>query len=302
MPAVSRVGLIYALAAYTVWGFFPIYWKQVSHFPPAVILGYRVLSSFTFFCVLLAYRGMLKRAFRELRDPRKLALLSLSSLLIGGNWFIYIAAVLGGRITESSLGYFINPLVNALLGMLLLNERLSKLQWLALGLAAAGVAVMTARVGQVPWIALMLAGSFSLYGLLRKRIQVDAATGSAFESGLLCIPALAFVALMWTGHFPALTVHESTPKDAAFLAFGGVLTAVPLLWFAEAAKRLPFSTLGFCQYVAPTLQFLSAVLIYGEPFGEAQQLGFPLIWAACAVFFLDTRLRRGGQSLDARTK
>lgn len=280
-----RTGMIYAAASYMMWGLFPIYFKALQSVPAMEILLHRMVWSLLFMLLVLAWRQQWKWIGRVLRRPWVLAGFGASAMLLAGNWFIYIWAVNNDRVVDASLGYFINPLVNVLLGFLVLRERLRPGQWAAVALAAGGVAWLTWQGGQLPWIALMLAGTFASYGLLRKTAALGALEGLSLETLLLFPLALGY--LIWLtldGHNTFLSAPASTQW---LLAAAGPITAVPLLLFAAGARRIPFSTLGLLQYIGPTLQLLLGVWLYHEPFSGARLAGFALIWAALAVYWLE---------------
>ncbi|HYO53934.1 EamA family transporter RarD [Archangium sp.] len=283
-PAAARAsGFAYAFAAYLAWGGFPLYWKQLAHVPPVVVVSHRVVWSFLFVAGLLTLWRRWSEFLGVLRNRKALAALLLTTLLISINWGLYIWAVNTGRVMEGSLGYYINPLVNVLLGRLFLGERLRWLQVGAVGLATLGVLNLVVGLGQVPWVALALAGSFSLYGLVRKLAPVESLTGLAVETGLAAPMALG-VLLFGGWEQPVL---GSTPRDTLLLMGSGVATALPLLWFALGARRLRYSTLGIIQYVAPTLQLALAVLVYGEAFTSRHAVTFACIWMAVLLYTLD---------------
>lgn len=275
-----KQGLFAAAGAYLLWGLFPIYWRLLQDVPSAQIMAHRIVWCVTFVCGYLMLRdglGWLRRLSR-----RVLGMLCLSSLLIACNWWLYIWAVNTGHIVEASLGYFINPLVSVLFGVVALDERLRPGQWLAIAVAAVGVIYLTTQAGHVPWIALVLACSFGGYGLVRKLAPVSAIEGLGIESGLLLLPALAW--LLWsewsgTGRFG----HESLSHDALLIA-GGAITAVPLVLFAYGARRVPLSSIGILQYLAPSLQLACGVLLFDEPFTTVHQLGFGCIWLALLIY------------------
>jgi chloramphenicol-sensitive protein RarD len=287
-----KQGYLAAAGAYFLWGLFPIYWRLLRDVPSLQIMGHRIVWCVVFVCGSL----MLRDGFGWLRrlSPRLLGMLCLSSLFIACNWWLYIWAVNTGHIVETSLGYFINPLVSVLLGVFVLDERLRRGQWLAVGVAALGVIYLTTQAGHVPWIALVLAFSFAGYGLVRKLAQVSAVEGLGVESSLLFVPALGI--LLWsewngTGRFG----HVAWSHDVLLIA-GGAITAVPLVLFAYGARRVPLSSLGILQYLAPSLQLACGIFLFGEPFTRVQQLGFGCIWLALLIYAIEgvfsaTRLR-----------
>ncbi|NEX63173.1 EamA family transporter RarD [Noviherbaspirillum galbum] len=278
-------GILFAAGAYAAWGLFPLYFKALQSIPPAQILLHRMLWSLVFLVIVLTWRRQWAWLADVMRRPKVLAGFTASALLLSTNWFIYIWAVNNGRVVDSSLGYFINPLVNVLLGFLLLRERLRPVQWFAVGLAAAGVAWLTWQTGQLPWVALSLAGSFGLYGLLRKTAALGALEGLALETLLLFPLALGYLAVLTMDGSNAF-LGASTPQQL-LMAAAGPITAIPLLMFAAGARRIPLSLLGMLQYIGPTLQLLLGVWLYHEPFGGARLVGFALIWSALAVYSME---------------
>ena len=271
--------------AFVIWGLFPIYWHQLKQVPAMQIVAHRVVWCGVFVVGYLLLRhgaGWLRQA---LGRPRVPLMLGASSILISINWGLYIWAVNNGHVVESSLGYFINPLVNVLLGVLVLHERLNTAQRVAVGCAAIGVAWLTWQLGAPPWIALGLALSFGSYGLIRKIAAVDAIPGLGVESVFLFLPALAY--LLWTHHQGAGVFGHLPLQLDLMLVAGGGMTAVPLIWFAYGARRISYSLVGIVQYVGPTLQLLTGVFLFGEPFTSTQAQGFGLIWAALAIYAAD---------------
>jgi len=273
-------GLGYALAAYLSWGLLPLYFKALGAVPAVEVLAHRVVWSLLLLAGLLAVRGR-PGAFRAPFRRDRLPLLALTTSLITTNWLVYIWAVQAGRVLEASLGYFVNPLVNVVLGVLFLGEALTGRQRLAVGLAALGVAVLVARAGAFPWISLVLALSFGLYGLFRKRAGIEAVGGLLAETALLAPVALALLVVRGASGAGAFGADART---SLLLAAAGVVTALPLVWFTLAVHRLRLSTVGLVQYLAPTCQFLLAVLLYREPFGGAQAAAFALIWTSLAIY------------------
>jgi chloramphenicol-sensitive protein RarD len=275
-------GPLAAATAFTLWGVFPLYLKQLAHVQPLEIVLHRSLWSLVFVFALL---GVLRRYawMRPLLErPRVLATFALSALLLAGNWLLYVWAINNDRIIDASLGYFINPLLNVMLGYLVLHERPRPVQWAAIALAAIGVAWLTFAAGQLPWIGLVLAGSFGTYGLLRKTAVLGALEGLALET--LLIAPLALVGVAWlTTHGGGAFGHVDRATDLWLIA-GGPFTAIPLLLFAAGARRVRMATLGLLQYLGPTITFLIGVLVYHEPFDARRGVGFALIWIALVVY------------------
>jgi chloramphenicol-sensitive protein RarD len=278
-------GVLYGLAAYLWWGLCPLYFKAVSGVPAAEVLAHRIVWSLLLLVVLLARRGDLKAIPNAARNPRLLLPLCATTLLVASNWFIFIWAVARERVIEASLGSFINPLVNVALGMLILREQLRRLQWMSLALATAGVVYLSIMMGGVPLISLALAFSFGLYGLARKVAPIGGVAGLAVETAILA-PAALGALWWWHGQGALVFGHQDRGTDL-LLAASGLVTALPLVWFANAARRLRYTTVGFLQYSAPTLQFLLAVAVFGEPFSRARLWSFMLIWCALGLFSFD---------------
>jgi chloramphenicol-sensitive protein RarD len=280
-----RRGYILGLSAYICWGFIPLYFKTLAHYPAVEIIAQRVLWSALLGSLLLLvwkHPGWL----RELRDnPGRLAILVGSGCLIAANWMVYVWAVNNGRLLEASLGYYINPLLNVVLGLLILRERLRPLQWIAVALAATGVAQQVWQVGSLPWVSLALALTFGFYGLIRKRAPVAALPGLVIETWLL-VP-LAAGWLLWHGDAVSIQPAFWTTTDALWLMAAGPITLVPLLCFNAAARHLPYTTLGFLQYIAPTLVLLLAVQVFDEHLAPATLVTFIFIWAGLAVYSVD---------------
>lgn len=276
------MGLAYGLAAYTAWALVVVYFKAVAHVPALEVLAHRVVWSTVLLFGLLAWRRQWPSMRAVWRRPRVLRTLAATTLLIGANWFVFIWAVGHGRVLQSSLGYYINPLVNVLLGVVFLRERLGRLERASVLLAAAGVVYLTVSYGQLPWVALTLALSFGLYGLLRKTVQAGPLVGLAIETTLLTPAALAYLA--YTAVVGANAFAAGSAMTDLLLILAGIITAVPLLWFANAARRLRLATVGLLQYVAPTGQFLLAVLVFGEPFGRHHLIAFACIWTALVLY------------------
>lgn len=278
----SRRGLAYGALAYGLWGVVAAYWKLLGDVDAIELIAHRAVWALVTFGALVAITGQTAAFRRAIRDPRVLGLMGVSSVLLSINWVLFVWATVSGHLLEASLGYFINPLVSVALGTLLLRERLSRLQWCAMVLATAGVGVLTWAAGQVPLVALAMALSWGLYGLVRKVARVDALVGSTIETALIAPVAVSYLAVHGGGE-----LATGDPARIALLAGTGVVTAVPLVLFTSAARRLPLSTLGFIQYLAPTGQFLLAVLVYGEPLASERLAAFALIWAGLVVFSAD---------------
>ena len=295
-------GIVYALTAYLLWGVFPIYFKQVQSVAPLEVLANRMLWSLAFVAGLLTVLRGARWPRDLLRERPPIRWFLPSALAVSLNWLIFIWAINSGHIVDASLGYFINPLLNVLVGALFLHERLRPAHWAAVLLATLGVGWLTWSEGRLPWIGLSLAFSFSLYGLLRKRAPLGAVDGLAVETALLAPAAGAYLLWLAFRHESALVdaVINSHLALVGWLLLAGPVTAVPLLFFAAGARRIPFATLGILQYVGPTLQLLIGVRLYGEPFDAHKLLAYSLVWIALAVFSLDGlwqwRAARAGQT------
>jgi len=283
-----RRGYILGLSAYICWGLFPLYFKAIAEVPSVEIIVNRVLwSALAGSLLLMVWKH--PGWWRELREnPQRLAVLALSGSLIAGNWLVYVWAVNNGRMVEASLGYYINPLVNVLLGMVLLGERLRRLQWLAVALAATGVAQQVWHFGSLPWVSLALALSFGCYGLIRKKAPVAALPGLVVETWLLVPLAVGWLLLNPMAH--TAQAQFWTTSQALWLAAAGPITLVPLVCFNAAARHLPYTTLGFLQYIAPTLVLALAVLVYGEQLTNATLITFAFIWSGLAIYSVDAWL------------
>jgi chloramphenicol-sensitive protein RarD len=277
----DRKGLGLGIAAYGLWGILPIYFKALRAVPSVDIVAHRILWSVPILAVLLSVAGAWKEVSAALRNRRAMLFLSVTALLIGANWLLYVYAVNSGHILAGSLGYYLNPLANVLLGRIVLKERLSWLQWAAVAFAGAGIAALAAGALHQLWISIALCFSFATYGLLRKIAPVDAVAGLAVETSLLAPFAAAW--LVWSYSSGQPTFGNSS-SDVLLIAIAGLVTTVPLLLFTAAARLLPYSTLGMLQFLAPTFQFLIAVLLYGEPFTSAHAIAFGAIWAALALY------------------
>ena len=278
-------GFFYATAAFSIWGLFPLYFRLIPDVAPFEVVLQRSLWSLLFLAALLTGLkrwGWLTQVWAE---PRKLPLFAFSALLLAANWMVYVYAIQSHQVVEASLGYFINPLVNVLLGVLVLRERLGLVKWIAVALAATGVAWLTWQLGQLPWITLVLAMSFGVYGLVRKTSALGALEGLALETMLLA-PLVLPLLLWWTFARHGVWT-QGEPGQAGWLVLSGPLSALPLLFFAMAARRLPLATLGLVQYLSPTIQLLLGVWVFREPFSSSRLVGFGFIWAALALVSVD---------------
>ncbi|MER9301664.1 EamA family transporter RarD [Mesorhizobium sp. M0496] len=278
----ARRGFLLALGAYLLWGMLPFYMKAVAHLPLAEVIAHRIVWSVPIAAAVLVWAGRTTDFKAALRSPRTIAMAALTAALISVNWGIYVWAIAVDRTVETALGYYINPLVSVVVGALLLGERLDRLQIAAVVLAAVAVAVLTIEGGKLPWVSLALAFSFAAYGFFRKTLPIGPSQGFLLEVLLLSVPALGYIIyLIATGQDH---IVSSSGADTALLIGCGPITSVPLLLFAFGAKLLRLSTIGIMQYIAPTMVFLIAVLIFDEPFGTTQAVAFALIWAALAVY------------------
>lgn len=280
----SRLGLLAAIGAYGCWGVIALYFKTVAHVAPPEVLAHRAIWSFAFLAVVISASGQWGAVGRALRNRKALGLLALSTLVIAINWLAYIYAVSSSQLLEASLGYFINPLVNVLLGVAVLGERLRPYQRLSIALALIGVGISAVMLGRLPWLALLLAISFSLYGLLRKTMPVAGLVGLTIET--LLLTPLALIYLAWLRHNGAIT-GEGGPT-LGLLALSGLVTSIPLLLFVAGARRLRLSTLGIVQYLSPSLQFSVAVAVFHEPLAMSRLASFAFIWAAVAIYAADS--------------
>lgn len=291
----SRGGAWLAVAAYTLWGLLPLYWRALHTLPLGEVLAHRVLWSAATTLILLAALRRLPELAALARDRRKRSTLLLSAVLIGANWSIYILAVYRGELVQASLGYYVNPLMSVGMGVFLLKERLTRLQGIAVALAASGVLILGLRQAGFPWVALCLSVTFACYGLVKKRLATEALLGLTMETLWLAPLAAGFLA--WsarTGHAPAFGADA---KTTWLLVGAGAITLAPLFFFNAAARRLPLSTLGFYQYLSPTLQLLLAVVFFGEPFSRLHGAAFGLIWAALGLYTWDAIAKARGASV-----
>ena len=283
-----RKGVLYGILCYGTWGFFPLYWKMLQHVPPVEILCHRMFWSMVFMATLFV--GIRRYPVRQhVRTRRQFLLLFLTGALMAANWGVYIWAINNGHIVQSSLGYYINPLLNVLFGFLFLKERLNRVQCVSLLLAVVGVTYLTVDFGSFPLISIVLALTFALYGLVRKKIDIDATSALTVETIYMSVPALAYLVVTFLQGNNAL--NDFHLPTALLLAMGGVVTALPLLWFGKAAERIPLSTMGFIQYLSPSLQLLIGVIIFGEPFTTSHVVCFSCIWLGLILFSADSVIR-----------
>lgn len=282
-------GLWHGVGAYVLWGVLPVYWKLLAHVPAIQIVAHRVLWSFVVLVVLLTARGRWA-ALAAVTNRRVITTYVLAALLIAINWLVYIWAVVSGYLLDASLGYFITPLVNVLLGVVVLRERLRQAQWTAVALAAAGVLQLTYVYGAAPWIALVLAVTFGFYALVKKRAPLGSTDGMTLETGVVVPVAVIYLAV--SEYAGAGTFTTAPSPTRALLIAGGPMTLLPLLLFASAARRISLSAVGILQYIAPTLQFLLGAFVFGEPFTRIQLVGYALVWIGLVVFTTDSLISR----------
>ena len=286
MTLSSYRGYLYALIAFGTWGFLPVYWKQLHDLPMLEILAHRMVWSALTMIIALAVLKDLSWLPALRRSPRTLLLVSTAALLTAANWITYLWAVDTGHVARISLGYFINPLLSVLLARLFLGERLRRVQQVAVAIAVAGVIYLTISLGQLPWIALSLAGTFSFYGLIRKKVDISGMQFFCLEMILLLVPALLL--LFYTArHDPAPWAAFASPRIGLLLLGTGIVSAIPLVSFGAAARLIPLSTIGLMQYLAPSTQFILGVFLYKEPFTSVQLIGYAFIWTALILYSLE---------------
>jgi chloramphenicol-sensitive protein RarD len=291
-------GVLYGLGAYLLWGILPIYWKMLHQVPALEIVAQRVLWSTIILSVLLIATHRLGHTFTALRSGRTLAAVAAASVFLATNWLVYVWAVNAGRVVDTSLGYFMNPLVNVLLGVLFFKERLRPWQWVSIAVAATGVTWLTVQYGSLPWIGLTLAFTFGFYGLLKKLSRLDAMEGLSAEMGLLLAPMLVLLVVPYV--MPSGNPVALDSFALVLLMLSGVATVGPLLLFGAAARSIPLTVLGLLQYIAPTMQFLLGVLVFHEPFSFQLLVGFVLIWIALAIYTMEGLARRRRYALAHR--
>ncbi len=293
-PAPAASGLAPALGAYLIWGFLPLYLILVQSVPPFEFVGWRIIWTLPLCLLIVASRRQFPELLASLKTPRSLLALAASSVLIGINWFVYIWAIMAGEVFATSIGYYLNPLVNVLLGTLVLGEKLSRRQWIAVAIAAVAVALLAAGAVTSLWISLTLGFSFALYGLVRKQVAVGSLPGLTIESAILLAPAVGIA--WWYAMSPQGSAFGQDAWMSALIIFSGVVTAVPLLLFAIAARRMDYSTLGFIQYLSPTIVFFLGLFVFHQPLAPAKLASFVLIWVAVGVFVWDLWAKRKAAS------
>lgn len=284
MPTTQRKGVLYAVAAYMIWGVFPLYWKQLEGLPALQLIGHRIVWSFVLL-VTVVITTRQSRALLAALDRNAIRTYLAAALLISVNWYTYVWAVTHGFVVETSLGYYINPLLSVLLGVMIFREKLRALQWLPLALAALGVLYLSLSQRSMPWVALVLAVSFGLYGMVKKTAALPSLGGLTLETGLLFLPAIGY--LIDCEMVGKAAFLHSTEQASWLMAGAGLVTAVPLLFFAGAASRVPLSTLGVLQYINPSMQFLLGVFVYHEAFDHVRLIGFVVVWAGLALFWAE---------------
>jgi len=292
-------GILSGIGAYILWGMFPLYWKFLQQVPALQIIGHRIVWSFIFLIIIIISSKQWKNLRSAVSSKKVLGIYLTASALLTVNWLVYVWGVNAGRIVETSLGYFINPLFSVLLGIVFLKEKLRLMQWIPVILAAAGVIYLTVDYGRVPWIALTLAFTFGLYGLVKKIAPLDSLFGLTFETAIafpLAMTYLIVVTSRGAGSFP----NGNIPIDLLLIATG-IITSVPLLLFAYAARNIPLSTVGILQYIAPSLQFLIGVAVYREDFGKTDMVGFGLVWTALLIFSIESAGNRSRIKAEFKT-
>ena len=289
MPPRMNPGFLYCILAFSMWGTFPLYFRALGAVPASEMVLHRCVWSVVLLLGILALRRHWAWLGAVMREPRRILVFAGSAALLLGNWFVYVYAVQNGHVVEASLGYFINPLLNVMLGVLVLHERLRRPQWAAVALAAAGVLWLTWQTGRLPWIALVLAGTFAIYGLIRKTASLGALEGLTIEN-LVVAPIVVPALIFWTASGHGALASGDTGL-VGLLVLAGPLTALPLLLFAAGARRLPLATVGLLQYLSPSLQLVLGIWVFHEPFDGARLVGFACIWAGLAIYSFDALLR-----------
>jgi chloramphenicol-sensitive protein RarD len=277
-------GIAFALGAYIFWGLHPIYWKLLQKVPSIEIVSHRIMWSFVFFVIIISFRKEWKILTRKIKESNNKLILFIPALLIGSNWAMYIWAVNAGFIIETSLGYFICPLITVFLGVVFLQESLRRFQWIAVLIAGSGVLIMTFIYGHFPWISLYLAGTWGTYGLLRKKSPLSSVEGLTLETALLSVPAVIYLVYLTIGNSGSFLADAPT---SLLLIGSGITSGLPLLVFIVGARMINLSLIGILQYIYPTLIFIVGAFIYGEPLSEAKMIGFMFIWSALIIYTID---------------
>ena len=280
----------YVGLSYIIWGFFPIYWKALAGLSPLQLICHRIVWAFLILAVMVARSREFRAMWQAAQSPRTVIIYTVAGVTIAANWLLYVWAVHVNEIVQISLGYFINPLLSVVLGMAVFHERLRRLQWVSVALAAAGVVYLTLALDSLPWIALVLAASFGTYGLMKKLAPLEPVQGLTFETGILFIPAAVYLIVEEAAGRGAF-MHSGALRNLLMFG-GGPVTAVPLLMFAAGVRRIPLSLTGMLQYINPTLQFSIGVMLYKEPFTRIQLVGFGLVWTALALFAIEGYVSR----------
>ncbi len=285
-----QFGIFYALGAYLMWGFAPIYFKYLEFVPVSEILAHRVIWSVVVTAALITVMSAWPNVRKICSSPKKLLLLCVSTLLISTNWMVFIWAISNERMLDASLGYFINPIINVLLGLIFLKESLSRIKWIAVGLALVGVLIQIYALGALPWVSLILPISFAFYGLVRKKIKVESLTGLFIETLLVAPIALYYLVVIADSQYSNMFTNANSLNF--WLMFAGVVTALPLIFFGQAALRLKLSTLGFFQYLAPSLLLVFAIIFYGEVLTLSKAVTFSFIWCGIALFAFEKQIQQ----------
>ncbi len=286
----THLGVFYALGAYLMWGFAPIYFKHLEFVPVYEILAHRVIWSTLVTAAIISFTGTWPKVLKVCKSPKSMMFLVVTTLLISTNWVVFIWAVNNGHMLDASLGYFINPLINVVLGLIFLNESLSRIKWIAVALALIGVLIQVVQLGALPWISLALPFSFAFYALLRKKVKIEALVGLFIETLLVLPVALYFI--VYAADTDTANMLTNSWSLNGWLMFAGIVTALPLIFFGQAALRLKLSTLGFFQYTAPSLLFMFAVVFYGEELSLAKTVTFLFIWSGVILFAFEKQISR----------
>jgi len=286
--ALMNKGVLYGIGAYALWGLFPLYWKQLHQVPALEVIGHRISWSFILLIIYVVATNQWKDFRSVAFKPKTIGIYSIAAVLLSLNWLIYVWGVNSGFIVETSLGYFINPLISVLLGVIFLRERLRPLQWFPVGIATIGVGYLTIVYGRPPWIALSLAFSFGLYGFVKKLSPLGSLYGLTLETGIVF--PIALIYLVFIGFTGSGAFLNDGGRVDLFLIGAGIVTTIPLLMFASAAKQIPLTIVGLLQYFAPSLQFLIGIFVYKEPFAHSHLIGFGIVWFALIIFAVESYL------------